>query len=376
MSSAVARKVQNALRWMDGADPVFVSSRKAYDAILEKLGRPCIAAHATVRNEFYDQVVAIISDELRSGKYQRYQIDIRFERPHLISLLDVAARDVVISIVNHVEIEITNCQLRGIDTPNDFAKRASLIIRNSEVKYLEVNGGMEANVSIDNSTIYEMRLWRNSIAFMECTNTSLLSIECPVPGEKNPFCGSVSFSSVFLPRSTRGFPIAGAQPYRNMRFHLASLQNAPATAIFHSAEQAIEREGETWPNRFLSWLYEEFSDYGASPVRPLIWLGLLWMATATLLFSTGVDVGGSADDAVGWQNLLYQQGWAGDLLRGAIVGFQPISWLGSLLSSGPSVPLVPNSFLAQIWLVIDGVLSTVLLALFIFALRRRFRMAS
>ncbi|MBX3506779.1 MAG: hypothetical protein KF895_14965 [Parvibaculum sp.] len=202
------------------------------------------------------------------------------------------------------------------------------------------------------------------------------AIDCAAPGTENPFCGSVTFSEVYLPRTRRSKLIEGAQSYRNMRYHLAGLQNGPAASLFHSAELAVERDDERGLNWIFNFLYEEFSDYGASPVLPLIWIVLLWVLTTTILFAAGVDVGGDAKNAVGWQSFLYGTDWRSELSRAVILGFQPISWLGALISSGHTVPLVPNNFCAQIWLVIDGILSTVLLALFIFALRRRFRMAS
>ena len=224
--------------------------------------------------------------------------------------------------------------------------------------------------------IREFRMDPGSIIDLAFFGGGIFNLRCPAPADKSPFRGSVSFSGVFLPRTRTNYDIGGAQPYRNMRYHLSQLQNGPAASVFHSAELAVERDDERGLNWLFNFLYEEFSDYGASPVLPLVWIGLLWLLTATVLFASGVNIGGTSGTAVGWQVCLYEAGWKGELLRSVILGFQPISWLGSLLSSGPSVPLVPHSFFAQIWLVIDGILSTVLLALFIFALRRRFRMAS
>lgn len=256
----------------------------------------------------------------------------------------------------------------------------SVEIENASIRDFHVEVSKDAGAKTDllftNSWLSRLTLAPSTIRHFSYRDGGIGDIDCPGSVANNPFTGSVVFSKVFLPRTRRGFQIEGAQPYRNMRYHLAQLQNGPAASIFHSAELAVERDDERGLNWFFNFLYEEFSDYGASPVRPLIWLGLLWIATATLLFATGVEIGGSPKDAVGWQSLLYRTDWKGDLLRAVIVGFQPISWLGSLISPGQPVAMVPSCLLTQIWLVIDGILSTVLLALFIFALRRRFRMAS
>ncbi|MFN3935876.1 hypothetical protein [Parvibaculum sp.] len=224
--------------------------------------------------------------------------------------------------------------------------------------------------------IGELRIVSGCIEDLAFIRGGIFKFVCPGPAEKNPFSGSILFSNVFLPRTRKEYLIGGAQPYRNMRYHLSQLQNGPAASVFHSAELAVERDDERGLNWLFNFLYDEFSDYGASPVRPLAWIGLLWTLTTIILYWSGVDIAGEGKDAVGWQSCLHETGLWGDLLRAAILGFQPISWLGSLISSGPSVALVPHSLLAQVWLVIDGILSTVLLALFIFALRRRFRMAS
>ncbi len=267
-------------------------------------------------------------------------------------------------------IEFEDCYFRKIIISN--GSRA--IFKNCHISMLDVDENSCSNVIFQNSWIYLFLINQKSFSSLKFLGGGILGLECPNPSSVNPFVGSVVFSDVKLAINSQLYPIEGAQPYRNMRFHLNSLQNGPAAAVFHSAEQGIERETETLPNRFFSWLYSIFSDYGASPGLPLAWLAVVWLFTAFLLLITGTVAGGQ-EHAVGWLTVLFEEGCWSKFLRAAILGAQPLSWIGGLVSSGAKgIVIAPVHWWMQAWLVIDGILSGVLLALFIFALRRRFKM--
>lgn len=256
-------------------------------------------------------------------------------------------------------------------------KSLSVSIKNCKVRRLSVFEGADATLKLENTWIARFIVKSGSIKNLSADDGGIIRIDCPPPGAMNPFSGSVSFANTFFPRSRRSNLATGAQPYRNLRFHLASLQNSPAASLFHSLEQAVERDDETGLNKVLSWLYEISSDCGAAPQRPLGILVLLWLFTFILFAASDAAVVAIPyDQAVGWQLSLFGDDCGARFLRAGVLSILPLSWLGSFVGQARLMPVMAENIYAHAWLIIEGIASTILIALFLLALRRKFKMGA
>lgn len=165
----------------------------------------------------------------------------------------------------------------------------------------------------------------------------------------------------------------GPQPYRNIRSHLTSIGNLTLANFFHSAELAIEREADTFFNRVLSHAYEKLSDYGSSAMLPVLWWFGIGLLSALSIYSVDGAINAFSVDSE------YYIGWRESLLnscpqRSLYLSFQ--SMLNPLGIFGVKVLFVPAYSWLAVMLLIQGLLSAVLIALTIFAIRRRFKINS
>ena len=157
-----------------------------------------------------------------------------------------------------------------------------------------------------------------------------------------------------------------------MKHHLRAIENTQLANKFHSVELAVERENDDWSARVVSHLYECMSDFGASIGRPVLWWILLIAITTGLFTITeGVEAVSNPSAYVGWRADLTQPGAYGDAVRALHVTlqatFNPLS-----IFSGRTL-IVPSSSMLAVWAGVHSALSVVLIALFIFAVRRRFK---
>jgi len=221
------------------------------------------------------------------------------------------------------------------------------------------------------SNIGTLRIIAGSLGHYEMQGGSLLNVVCPPPGAGNPFTGTVSFTKdVFFPRERNRYILLGPQPYRNMRYHLRSLENAQMANLIHSAELAVEREDDSWTNWFVSHLYEGMSDFGSSVLRPFLWLLLLYSVSVCAIFYSGGAEVPPLSDLVGWQRTLIDPAW-GEYWRALYLALQPV--VNPIGIFGPKWLLIPRYSDLAAWLSLHGFLSLILLALLIFAIRRRFK---
>ena len=216
---------------------------------------------------------------------------------------------------------------------------------------------------------------RSRIRNFEIYGGGVLNIACPPLDCGNPFSGPVILKDVYLPHRSKPGQIESAQPMRNLRAHLMNLGNVQAASVVHSAELAIEREEESSrANRIFSWLYEVSSDFGASTMRPLALMLAFTVSTflLALFFDTAV-IQLPQDEYQGWQQpLAHDRSPYGDSLRAITLATQPITNpLGIFGSKGL---MVASSGLMELWLASQGIVLPVLIAMFIFAPRRRFKM--
>ena len=250
-----------------------------------------------------------------------------------------------------------------------FGPGVNLRINNCNIRFLQIYGKSEIRLS--RSNVGTLSMGSDAASHYEMEGGSLLNVECPPPGPNNPFTGTVSFTKdVFFPRKRNTYILSGPQPYRSMRHHLRSLENAQMANLIHSAELAVEREDDSWTNRFFSYLYEGMSDFGSSALRPILWLLLFYaLSVCAIFYSDGAEVP-PLSDLVGWQRALIDPAW-GEYWRAFYLALQPV--VNPIGIFGPKSLLVPRYPLLAVWLSVHGFFGLILLALVIFAIRRRFK---
>ncbi len=191
------------------------------------------------------------------------------------------------------------------------------------------------------------------------------------PKTPNPFASSVAFEDTFFPRHTSKYFIDNAQPYRNMRHHLMSLENETTASMFHSLELAIERENDPPLNKFLSICYEMLSDYGASITRPLNWLtGILLISLLVIGGNDGASLAMKIDTYQGWQEALTDPE-AKFARATTLIGHYIFNPFGIL---GTKSLVVPSNGFFLFWVMLQSLFSTTFITLTILAIRRRFKL--
>lgn len=257
------------------------------------------------------------------------------------------------------------------------APNSTILIENCRISRLQLGmggGGNEVNLVMRKSWVGNLVLYPKSIQHFEMTGGGIFNLECPTPDAENPFTGSVIFArDVFLPRNTKHYLIKGPQPYRNLQAQLMKLENGPAVSFVRAAEQAIEREADTHFNKFLSYLYQWFSDFGSSALRPVLWLVALFVSNALLIYYIdGAVLKLQAELYAGWEKNLLDTSATGKASRAAFLALQSI--VNPFGIFGARAMVVAETGLLNIWLGVSGLFSAVLIALLILALRRRFKM--
>lgn len=253
------------------------------------------------------------------------------------------------------------------------APRIHVTIKSCNIASLLVSRQSHVSLTLQDSNIGTLELdGAQCVAYFDMRDGSILNIVCESAGQANPFTGPVSLREVFLPRASINDFLQGPQPYRNLRSHFLSLGNVQAASLVNAAELAVEREEEGSKTlKAMSVLYQVFSDFGLSAFRPIAWLFALILVSAVVTFTY--------DGAVlvdkpppGWYSILEEQGRTGRIARAIVMAWQPVT--NPLGIRGSATLLAPDDTLLAIWLGVQSVLSLTLIALFVFALRRRLKM--
>jgi hypothetical protein len=197
--------------------------------------------------------------------------------------------------------------------------RTDINLFNASIAYLSVIGCPSATFNLNNCFIANLVLQGNCVRNFYAAGGAILNIQCPPPRSENPFNGSVHFDKkVYLPGRS-GRLLRGAQPYRNMRAHMAALENAPMASRFHQLEQSVERENLGGIDRFFSFGYKLLSNYGSSSGKPLIWLLSLLLVTFFLALLDGGSIPG---ESTGWQTSLRGEQWQARIERAVSLALQ------------------------------------------------------
>lgn len=244
-------------------------------------------------------------------------------------------------------------------------------LKNCKIRTLFINSG-GAELELQNTYIGKLVLAQGALKRFNMYGGGISHIDIPPPRSPNPFTGPVWFSETWFP--TDRYVLDAAQPYANMRHHLRSLENVRMADLFHTLELKTERCKETWTNKVFSRLYEIFSDYGSSILRPALWLFLLGTLVSYILiaFDGAVPTNELRQGASGWQTALLGDDYYSRGLRGFYLAFYSI--IHPLGVFGGQPILVASTPWLSTLLVIEGIFSATLIALMIFALRRRFKL--
>lgn len=268
---------------------------------------------------------------------------------------------------NTTKLLITDLRINSLNI--NYGNVEKLTIKNCDIKKLMLANGCE--VTLINCRIGQINF--NNVTFLHVEKGFILDFICPVPGGNNPFSGSISLNNTFIPRDTKNYLLTGPQPYRNIRHHLKSIENGQLANYFHSAELAVERENDAFFNKIISHAYESFSDFGASALRPIIWWFIIGFASASLIYYFDGAVNSFSLDSenyTGWRSILI----CNNEYRSVYLSFQ--SMLNPLGVLGIKSLVIPAFGWLVTYLLIQGLLSAVLIALMIFAIRRRFKISN
>lgn len=319
---------------------------------------------------FFDRV----QSQLKAGAPLRINLNEEIQPPNqVIGCAETRGQVIAIHVSRRVELTLENLAVGAMGISAGEVARFEL--KECDVSHVSINR-VQAEIVTAETNIGTLQIFGKSLSHFEMAGGCLLDIRCPPPGADNPFTGTVSFSpSVFFSRDRRQYLLKGPQPYRNLRYHLRSLENAQMANFIHSAELAVERDDDTWPNRAISRLYELFSDFGSSALRPLVWLATL----AAISFVWAYVADGPAltlerDRYIAWQTIFLRTDWAGDVFKASYLALQPIA--NPLGIFGKTPLLIAKSPWLALWLSFQGFVSVVLIALTIFAIRRRFKISA
>ncbi len=124
-------------------------------------------------------------------------------------------------------------------------------------------------------------------------------------------------------------------------------------------------------SRLISALYEYLSDYGSSVARPALYFIALMMFTFAITLCFDGATYANSDEPYGWQQGLIGSDYEAQLMRSLVLTGQ--ATLNPLGIFATKVLLVAKTGLLAFWLTVHGLISTILIALFIFAVRRKFK---
>jgi hypothetical protein len=239
---------------------------------------------------------------------------------------------------------------------------------NCTIKNLELKQDGRRNVRLENCKIGSIQFRASCTATLEIVGCSVRRLSAPTPNQASPFTGSVEVrKSNFSPA------FENAQAYRNLRHHLQSLHNHEAASVFHAAEMQAEVGRQSIVDKFVSHFYRTVSNYGGSSARPLVIFAIFVFLNFAFLYSTdGAILIGDVSESDGWRFDMYGMDQHARALRSAVFAlnqaFNPLGIFGTrLLLSGKTWDIALISLLL-------GIASTAAFALFVLAIRRRFRL--
>ena len=249
-------------------------------------------------------------------------------------------------------------------------------VNNCLIGYLHFPGAQPAEVELTDCIIGTLQLGaEGQVKRLEIRGGAIANIACPTPSQKNPFSGSVRFGNVGLPTSkTQTKLFKDPQGYRNLLVHMEKLNNLITANKIRAKQMQAEREDDKGVALFINWGYGTFANYGTSPGRPLAWIFGLYVIVAVIAYladasSLSSVLGHEAD-----QYMSFSDPQWGRLNRAWLLPLQSaVNPFGVFFDSRKT--LIPSSVWWGFALTVYGVISDLLLLMFIFCIRRRFKVS-
>lgn len=283
-------------------------------------------------------------------------VDVRDGRFHSANSLEIGTLR-----VRHANLELSNCRIGNLILDTGSIR---LVLKDCWVGRLEI---------------------QNDVVLGDCSISGggVLSFETPKPATKL-FRGYLEIDrQTYVPTGpTSRMPTPNA--YLFLRHQLTEVGNTEAAGFFARAEHYFNYRREPGAARLVSFLYWATSDYGTSVTRPLLWtLGLVATGTA-FGFTVGPvldpDFLKHANDSamadqlhMTWYSAFLDDDWRARLARATAAAwgavFNPFSVFGDR-----GVVLMP-SWWSNLILKLIGAFTTLSIAMFFLAIRRRFRLS-
>ena len=221
-------------------------------------------------------------------------------------------------------------------------------------------GGQDSffRASFENATFGRRARFSNR-RFLDTTSFRKTVFECAPEFHNCVLHQDTDFSGADFQDHRGTDRVDAARAYRTLKLAMEQLRNSDDQARFFRHEQRARRLRADTPRalKAISWLYEKTADYGESPVRPLLWLLTAFLVFSALYFLAQSGLGAGAP----WQ-------WPepGATLRFAL---QQVFLPFRVFIAEPPVALLLGLLGA-----LHSLLNLGLLALFVIALRRKFRL--
>lgn len=322
--------------------------------------------HARDANSLRGQVRGAVRDNLRpSIHFVRLAEESRFS-------FDYASKENPIAIRVGEEVKSDVCLSDGfyesITVLPNKNERQLVSINNCHIATLILSG--KATVLVSDSSIGSLRLANSRnihIKGSEVYSIDVLNTEFHT--------GDMSINSTYLPTKTKDKTgkslLDNFKVYSDLRKMMYERGNILLANRFQSLEIKSSRQYESWSQKPFSWIYELVSDYGTSFIRPLILFLILFVGTMFIACAEDAAIPQQKDDFYqGWQVAVLSSDKK--LVRAALLTAQSIVNPGGVISTKNLVVAKQGTFTSK-WLWAYSLLSILLVALFIFALRRRFR---
>jgi hypothetical protein len=263
------------------------------------------------------------------------------------------------------EYKIRNLVIKNVQIAGSFN---SVSLDNCRIGRIELVSNQQIKLKMKNCDVGMLRIDPMGCRSLTVRGGHVLDLGLPPADGDNPFVGDVRISpDVVFPTRLYVERLATGQVYRNMQAHLADLKNFPLRDRFHAIEMEFDRRSSPWSfNSFVSLAYDVFAKYGLSAGRPLAWLVAMTVLSslASGWFGLGVC---EMDGRLGWRAELTDASWR----CGVLLGTSPLTNPLGLFSKEP-IAIATNWYWAA-WLTVQGLLSAVLIALSVLAIRRKFR---
>lgn len=270
------------------------------------------------------------------------------------------------------EFSLSGAVVRCLHLPRALPK--AILLSNCIIGKIIIPSGVRVSVGLRNCLVGSLAIADASLKKLTVVGGSIANIDCPPADGPNPFVGSVQFSSVSFPTSKSHTTLfEGSHVYSSMHTHLTKHDNLlmanQMRALQLRAERGQERGVVAW---LANWIYGTFANYGTSPGRPLIFLGVLYVVTAMAIYRYDGGELPLPIEAYTGSYTLYLD-WDGGWLNRSLV--LPIQSMLNPFSMFFDVRryVTPETWQMGVWLTFQGIFSDLMLFLAGVSMRRRFK---